>query len=53
MTDDADLQPAVAGEFLALAELLDPATEAQWVPTKRPWRARTTPPSAGYSDDDG
>ena len=30
MTDDADLQPAVAAEFLALADLLDPATEAQW-----------------------
>jgi uncharacterized protein (TIGR03083 family) len=30
MTDDADLQPAVAAEFLALADLLDSATEAQW-----------------------
>jgi uncharacterized protein (TIGR03083 family) len=30
MTDDADLQPAVAAEFLALADLLDSATRAQW-----------------------
>src|SRR5258707_14577223 len=30
MTNDADLQPAVAAEFLALADLLDSATEAQW-----------------------
>jgi uncharacterized protein (TIGR03083 family) len=30
MTDDADLQPAVAAEFLALADLLDSAAEAQW-----------------------
>lgn len=30
MTDDADLQPAVAGEFLALADLLDSASDAQW-----------------------
>lgn len=30
MTDDADLQPAVAAEFLALADLLDSVTEAQW-----------------------
>jgi uncharacterized protein (TIGR03083 family) len=30
MTDDADLQPAVAAEFLALAGLLDSATDAQW-----------------------
>lgn len=30
MTDDADLQPAVAAEFLALAGLLDSATRAQW-----------------------
>lgn len=30
MNDDADLQPAVAAEFLALAGLLDSATEAQW-----------------------
>jgi uncharacterized protein (TIGR03083 family) len=30
MTDDADLQPVVAAEFLALADLLDAATEAQW-----------------------
>ncbi len=30
MNDDAGLQPAVAAEFLALAGLLDSATEAQW-----------------------
>jgi uncharacterized protein (TIGR03083 family) len=30
MNDDAELQPAVAAEFLALAGLLDSATEAQW-----------------------
>lgn len=30
MTDDADLQPVVAAEFEALADLLDAATAAQW-----------------------
>jgi uncharacterized protein (TIGR03083 family) len=30
MTSDADLQPAVAAEFEALADLLDSATEMQW-----------------------
>jgi uncharacterized protein (TIGR03083 family) len=30
VTNDADLQPAVAAEFLALADLLDGAAEAQW-----------------------
>ena len=30
MTDDADLQPVVAAEFVALADLLGSATEAQW-----------------------
>ncbi|HXZ73577.1 MAG TPA: maleylpyruvate isomerase family mycothiol-dependent enzyme [Streptosporangiaceae bacterium] len=30
MTDDTELQPAVAAEFLALAGLLDSATDAQW-----------------------
>jgi uncharacterized protein (TIGR03083 family) len=30
MTDDADLQPAVAAEFVALADLLGSATDAQW-----------------------
>src|SRR6185437_12055223 len=30
MTNDADLQPAVAAEFQALAGLLDSATDAQW-----------------------
>jgi hypothetical protein len=29
MTNDADLQPAVATEFLALAALLDAASDAQ------------------------
>ena len=30
MTKDADLQPAIAAEFLALADLLESATGAQW-----------------------
>lgn len=30
MTNDADLQPVVAAEFVALADLLGSATEAQW-----------------------
>ena len=30
MTNDTDLQPAVAAEFQALAGLLDSATDAQW-----------------------
>lgn len=30
MTDDAELQPVVAAEYLALADLLDSATEDQW-----------------------
>jgi uncharacterized protein (TIGR03083 family) len=30
MTDDADLQPMVAAEFLALADLLDTVSDAQW-----------------------
>jgi uncharacterized protein (TIGR03083 family) len=30
MTEDADLQPVVAAEFVALADLLDSATAAQW-----------------------
>jgi len=30
MTNDADLQPVVAAEFAALADLLGSATEAQW-----------------------
>ena len=30
MTDDADLQPVVAAEFLALADLLESAADAQW-----------------------
>jgi uncharacterized protein (TIGR03083 family) len=30
MNDDADLQPAVAAEFVALSGLLDSATDAQW-----------------------
>lgn len=30
MTDDADLQPAVAAEFLALADLLAGASDAEW-----------------------
>jgi len=30
MTHDTDLQPAIAAEFVALADLLDSATAAQW-----------------------
>jgi uncharacterized protein (TIGR03083 family) len=30
MTDETDLQPVVAAEFLALGDLLESATEAQW-----------------------
>lgn len=30
MTDDTDLQPVVAAEFLTLADLLGSATQAQW-----------------------
>ena len=30
MADDANLQPAVAAEFLALADLLEGAADAQW-----------------------
>ena len=30
MTSDATLQPVVAAEFVALADLLDSATDAQW-----------------------
>lgn len=30
MTDDAELQPVVAAEYLALADLVDSATQAQW-----------------------
>lgn len=30
MSDDTDLQPAVAAEFAALADLLDSATAARW-----------------------
>ena len=30
MTNDADVQPAVTAEFLALADLLEAASDAQW-----------------------
>jgi uncharacterized protein (TIGR03083 family) len=30
LTEDADLRPAIAAEFLALADLLGPASQAQW-----------------------
>ena len=30
MTSDATLQPVVAAEFVALADLLDSATDTQW-----------------------
>jgi hypothetical protein len=32
MTNDTDVQPKVAAEFLALADLLEPATDAQGAP---------------------
>lgn len=58
MANDADLQPAVATEFLALAGLLDSASSAQWdTPSLcEGWRVRevvahmTMP--ARYSEDD-
>jgi uncharacterized protein (TIGR03083 family) len=42
MTDDQDLQPAIAAEFLALADLLEPATGAQWATPSlcEGWRVR-------------
>jgi len=42
MTNDQDLQPAIAAEFLALADLLEPATGAQWATPSlcEGWRVR-------------
>lgn len=42
MTDDAGLQPVVAAEFLALADLLESASEAQWDTSSlcEGWRVR-------------
>ena len=42
MTDDASLQPVVAAEFLALADLLESATDAQWDTSSlcEGWRVR-------------
>jgi len=41
-TSDADLQPVVAAEFVALADLLDSATDAQWATPSlcAGWRVR-------------
>jgi uncharacterized protein (TIGR03083 family) len=42
MTYDADLQPVVAAEFLALADLLESASDAQWDTSSlcEGWRVR-------------
>ena len=42
MTSDATLQPVVAAEFVALADLLDSATDAQWATPSlcAGWRVR-------------
>lgn len=42
MTDDASLQPVVAAEFLALADLLESASDAQWDTSSlcEGWRVR-------------
>jgi uncharacterized protein (TIGR03083 family) len=58
MTNDADLQPAVAAEFLALADLLDGASDAQWdTPSLcAGWRVREViahmTMAARYSEDE-
>ena len=58
MNDDADLQPAVAAEFVALAGLLDSATDAQWdTPSLcAGWRVREViahmTMAARYSEED-
>lgn len=58
MTNDADLQPAVAAEFLALADLLDPASDTQWdTPSLcEGWRVREViahmTMAARYSEED-
>src|SRR5712672_309614 len=58
MNDDADLQPAVAAEFVALGGLLDSATDAQWdTPSLcAGWRVREViahmTMAARYSEED-
>ena len=58
MPNDADLQPAVAAEFLALADLLDGASDAQWdTPSLcEGWRVREViahmTMAARYSEDE-
>ena len=58
MTQDADLQPVVAAEFVALADLLDSATAAQWdTPSLcAGWRVREVVAhmtmAARYSEDE-
>ena len=58
MNDDAGLQPAVAAEFVALAGLLESATEAQWdTPSLcAGWRVREViahmTMAARYSDEE-
>lgn len=57
MSDDADLQPVVAAELLALADLLEEATEAQWdtLSLCEGWRVREVVAhmtmAARYSED--
>jgi len=58
LTDDADLQPAVAAEFLALADLLDAVPGSQWdTPSLcEGWRVREVVAhmtmAARYSEDE-
>ncbi len=58
MTDDADLQPAVAAEFVALADLLDAVSDPQWdTPSLcQGWRVREVVAhmtmAARYSEDE-
>jgi uncharacterized protein (TIGR03083 family) len=58
MTNDAHLQPAVAAEFLALADLLGSATDAQWNSPSlcEGWRVREViahmTMAARYSDEE-
>jgi len=56
--DDADLQPAVVAEFLALADLLAPASDAEWETPSlcEGWRVREViahlTMAARYSEDE-
>jgi len=58
MTDDTDLQPVVAAELLALADLLEQASDAQWdTPSLcEGWRVREViahmTMAARYSEDE-